>query len=117
MIVREEDIGGAQVVRRFNIGTDSVAPGTMLTRDQVLAFPVNNRQSLIDNRYIAIYPPSPIPEGGELMIYSRGFGKFDVVQGRKVNDEPLSKEEAEALVAQMAPGEEPTEPVEPPATN
>lgn len=115
MILRDENIGGAVVLRAFNMGTERVAPGTNLTREQVVG--IRNRQSLYDNGQLGIYPPNPAEPVGELMIYSRGFGKFDVIRGFKLNDEPMSKEEAEALVVTMQPGEEPSTPVEEPPVN
>lgn len=103
MIVRERDIGGATVRRIFRFGAEHVRVGQDLTREQVLAIPHNNRQALIDGGMIAIYPPQPGGDLGELHVVSKGFGKYDVFEGRKVNDEPLqSKEEAEALVASLS---------------
>lgn len=103
MIVREEDIGGATVRRLFNRIGDPVRVGMVLSREEVLRFPSSNRQSLIDGGYIAIFPPAPevlAPPTAELHIVSRGFGKFDVIDGTKINGDPLeSREEAEALVA------------------
>lgn len=98
MIVREENIGGATVNRLFNRIGNPVRVGQTLTREEVLAFPARNRQSLIDGGYLAIHPRV----AGETHIVSRGFGKFDVIEGRKLNVDPLeSKEEAEALVAAL----------------
>lgn len=103
MIVKEEHIGGATVRRLFNRIDNPVRVGQTLSREEVLAFPAANRQSLIDGGYLYIHPPVPAAAvKGEIHIYSRGFGKFDVIEGRKINAEPLeSKEEAEALVAAL----------------
>lgn len=101
MIVRDEDIGGAYVRRVFRMGDDFAKPGEPLTREQVLAFPQANRQALIDNKYIDVYPPAAAE--GDLLIVSRGFGKYDVIQGRKLNIEPLTKEQAEAMVPGAPP--------------
>jgi len=117
MIIKEKDIGGASVRKVFSMRQEMVMPGTDLSRETLLAMTVNNRQSLIDNGYIVIYPPHPIQGNGEVFVYSRGFGKFDVLEGHKVNEEPLTKEEAEALAAQMRPGADPIDPVEPPVAN
>lgn len=93
MIVKAESIGGGVVIRHFTMGGEHVGPGRQLTRDEVLALPVNNRQALIDQGRLDVYPP-----GGELHLISRGFGKYDVIQGSKLNIEPLSKEQAQAMV-------------------
>lgn len=99
MIIKEEHIGGATVNRLFNSPANPVRVGMTLTREQVLAYPSRNRQSLIDGGYLSIHPRVP---AGETHIVSRGFGKFDVIEGRKLNVDPLeSKEEAEALVAAL----------------
>lgn len=118
MRVSEDMIGGAYVLRAFNRGSERVGTGQTLTRDEVLAIPPANRKSLIDNGQIAVYPPAAgVGEQGELMIYSLGFGKFDVVRGTKVNEAALSKEEAEALVQSLQPVEAEPAPAQEPAIN
>lgn len=95
MIVKEQNIGGALVLRGFTTGGTYMRPGTKLERDQLLTMHVNNRQSLIDNGFIDIYPPL---HGIDLHMVSRGFGKYDVYQGIKLNIDPLTREQAEALM-------------------
>ena len=107
MLYRESEIGGATVKRIFRNGESSMRRGDNLTRAQVMTFPPNNRQSLIDNGFIAVYPPSPVDlDPSRLHVVSKGFGKYDVYEGRKVNVDPLTREQADAL----APGSEPGEP-------
>jgi len=100
MIVQDKDIGGATVRRVFTLGTQAVRNGETLTRDQVLAMPTNNRQSLIDNGYIVLYPLAPNP----LHIISKGFGKYDIIQGQLLA-EGLTKEQAEAFAPGSGPGD------------
>ena len=100
MIVQDKDIGGATVRRVFTLGTQAVRNGETLTRDQVLAMPTNNRQSLIDNGYIVLHPLAPNP----LHIISKGFGKYDIIQGQLLA-EGLTKEQAEAFAPGSGPGD------------
>jgi hypothetical protein len=100
MIV-DSAIGGAIVQRPFNMGGRYVKRGENLTAAQVLAMPVNNRRALIDNRQIDIYPPqaTSADPGAELHVVHRGAGAYDVILGRRLNDAPLTKAEAELLAA------------------
>ena len=100
MIVKEKDIGGATVRRVFTLGTEPVKTGETLTRGQVLAMPTNNRQSLIDNGYIVLYPIPPNP----VHVISKGFGKYDIIQGQLLA-EGLTKEQAEAFMPGSGPGD------------
>lgn len=96
--VKAEDIGGAQVQRPFSMGGQRTFVGQELSREQVLSMPANNRNAMIDSGMIVIRPPKAAAEPAERFVVSRGFGKFDVIEGVKVNDRSLTKEEAEALV-------------------
>lgn len=108
MIIRTQDIGGGYVRRRFSRGTEAMTPGQQLTREEILAFPHANRQSLVDNGYVDIYPPSAeqLAAPRQRFVAGGSFGRFDVYEGRKLNDAPLSKAEALALAA-LGPDEEP----------
>lgn len=121
-LIRDEHIGGGTVTRGFTSNGEWVRPGTRLTREELLKLPRTNLQALVDTDKVHLFPPAPgqIDGMGEMHLVSRGFGKFDVFQGRRVNEEPLSKEEAEALMAKIEaeaklPGEEP--PAAEPAPN
>jgi hypothetical protein len=107
MIVREADIGGATVRRIFTRNGRAVMPGENLSRGEMLSIPVSNRQSLIDNGYVVIYPPRPgmgnDDSEPERFVVSKGFGNFDVIEGRRLNSEPLTKEQAQALADGDAP--------------
>lgn len=100
--IRDEDIGGAIVTSAFRRGTEYVLRGTRLSREDVLAIRKPNRNSMIENGVISIYPlagESPGRAPVERHVISRGFGKFDVIEGRQLNDAPMSKEDAEELAA------------------
>lgn len=95
--LRHEDIGGGKVRQGFRMGAEFVRPGTILTREQILAIPYQNRVALI-TRFIEVWPKeaSP-PENLRRFMVHMGAGKFNVIEGVQLNDEPLSKEEAEEM--------------------
>lgn len=104
LALRDQDIGGGVVTRAFRRGTEYVRQGTRLSREDVLAIPRANRNSLIDNGLISVYPTAAAATPADArplarLVVSRGFGNFDVIEGRKLNDAPLSKEDAEELAA------------------
>jgi hypothetical protein len=108
LALRDQDIGGAVVTRAFRRGTEFVRQGTRLTREDVLAMPRANRNSMIDNGMLAVYPVAGLvaadPRPATRHVVSRGFGNFDVIEGRKLNDAPLTKEDAEDLAAASQQG-------------
>lgn len=100
MFPRLDDIGGAIVRRTFTFDTRRLKTGDRLTREEVLGMPGANRNALMEKQYIDVLPRAAIdPDAGRFVV-NRGFGKFDVIEGRKLNAEPLAtKDEAEALAA------------------
>lgn len=96
-VVQDIDIGGGVVSRRFNIGSRPVFVGTRLTRGEILA--IRNRRTLIGGGTISIHPPA-VAEPGERHIVHNGGGRYDVIEGRKLNGAPLTKDEAEDLATQ-----------------
>jgi hypothetical protein len=97
MEIADRDIGGARVRRRFTLGAGAVLAGASLTGDQVRALPIANRRAFVDSGFLEIWPV-----GGERHVVPRGGGKFDVIEGRKLNDAPLSLEDAKELAAAAA---------------
>src|SRR5882672_2783295 len=94
--LRHEDIGGGKVRRGFRSGDKYLAPGTILTSEQILAMPYANRCALID-RFIEVWPaeanrqPAQKHEGPtRVMMIHMGGGKFNVIDGWVLNEEPLS---------------------------
>lgn len=96
---RLDDIGGAVVRRTFQFDSRRMRTGDRLTRDEVIGMPAPNRNALIEKQYIDVLPRDIGGAGGERIVVNRGFGKFDVIEGRRLNTEPLTKDEAEALAA------------------
>ncbi len=106
-------IGGARVQRAFSIGGRRVLAGENLTREEVLTIRTANRNALIDKGYLLPWPknagagPGQPLAGVVRFVRPLGFGRgYDVIEGRKVNDEPIAdKEAAYALAGIDLPGE------------
>ena len=92
-------IGGAYVRRRVTIGTETRGPGDTLTREEVLEIPASNRNAMLNLKIIELFPSAPRPEGARRYAVHMGMGKWDVIEGWKLNDEPLTREDAEKLVS------------------
>lgn len=107
-------IGGAKVVRAFTMGGDTLKPGHVLTREEVLAMPPANRNALAESGRISVFPPMPAILT-QRHVVSVGFGRYNVIEGRMVNDLPLTKEEALALAGVTPDEDEDTEAAAPPA--
>lgn len=104
-LIGSDEIGGAFVRIGF-FGADGkwLRPRSRLSAKEVLA--MGNRRALVNSGRLAIFPPSDIEgepadaaKAVERHVVSKGFGKFSVIEGRVLNDEPMTKEEAEALAA------------------
>ena len=102
MITPDSDIGGAIVRRRFTFGQRAMLAGDKLTREQVLSMPRANRNSMIENRFLQVVlrMDAGSAEPGERYAVHMGRGKYDVIEGRKLNDAPLTAAEAKKLAAQ-----------------
>lgn len=97
--IADQDIGGARVRRTFTRGDHRYKMGDMLTRDDVLNIAVANRRALSDSNFIEIYPraaAAPLPNMQRFVI-GTGDGRFNVIEGYKINEKPLSKDEAQKL--------------------
>ena len=99
------EMGGAFVRKRFVQGDVVRAVGSRLTVADLAAIPAANRDALVKNLYIEPFPAAPIGVQ-DVILVSRGFGKFDVVEGRRINTDPLTREEADALIAKIKPATE-----------
>src|SRR5260221_3410541 len=99
--LRHEDIGGGRVRRGFRNGETYLPPGTLLTAEQIMAFPYANRSALID-RFIEVWPAQATmqkhPGPTRVMMVHMGGGKFNVIEGWVLTESPLEKAEAEDLV-------------------
>jgi hypothetical protein len=96
--IAAKDIGGGIVRRTFSSGGKRLYAGMKLTGEQVRLFNPANRMALIEKRFIDVYPVGTDSAlTGERFVISAGFGAFNVIEGRKLNDEPLNREQAYAL--------------------
>jgi hypothetical protein len=94
LAIADEDIGGGRVRMLFQGG--KYRAGMQLTADEVLG--MKNKAALIEQGYIEIYPKAPIEDVGDCHIVHLGGGKYDVIKGRRLNEDgPLTKDEAEDL--------------------
>ncbi len=93
-----ETIGGGRVRQPFTMAGRRVTRGDTLTADEIMAMPTSNRRALIETGYLHVWPKRPGEVAAERHLVSRGFGRYDVIEGVVLNKEPLSKEEAMALV-------------------
>lgn len=97
----DDNIGGAYVRRGFTRGGEYIKAGTRLSPDDVRSIPIVNRRALAVSGALDIFPVAPAHDAADFDRYviHRGGGHYDVIAGRKLNDEPLSKAEAEGLAA------------------
>lgn len=97
-MIKEAEILGGTALRRFNIGAREIKPGTKLLAHEVRGIAPANRKALVEIGSLDVHRRS---EDDENFMIHRGGAKYDVIQGRKINDEPLSKDDAEELLTQL----------------
>jgi hypothetical protein len=106
--VHDEDIGGAVVRRRIDRGQlPPLMAGARLSREEVLSMPVANRRALVATERLWLLPKGGASYAADDMratshVVQVGKNLFDVIQGVKLNDQPLSKEAAEELATRPA---------------
>lgn len=92
-----DSAGGAYVRRRFELGGREVTAGDVLSAEEVGAIPRANLHSLVNLRLIELFPRAPMPEGTERFVVKNG-NSYNIVEGRVINDEPLTLAQANARV-------------------
>lgn len=112
-----DQIGGGQVMRRFTMGSEVMLMGRELDRSTLAAMSTPNRNALIENRFISVWPAGrgggapierpvtqavPALPGARRHMQASGFGRFTVYEG-VVLGEKLTKDQAEKLCASGAP--------------
>ena len=97
MLAPWNEIGGAVVALAFTRNGERLKPGTRLTRAGFLE--IQNGRALVSAGYLKTVPPPDAapPATGHPFVIHRGAGAYDVIVGTRLNAEPLSKDEAEAL--------------------
>jgi hypothetical protein len=102
LMIGSKEIGGGFVRRAFTDGETLMAVGAPLSAEKINAWP--NRRTLIESGLIAVYPPhgegAATTGPAERHMVHLGRGQYDVIAGTKLNDRPLSKDEAEDLATQ-----------------
>lgn len=100
-IKREVEASAGMYVLRACCGKQI---GEVITRDEVDAMNPANVIALVKQEKLRPFFAAPIKDGEGRTVtrhaIHRGCGKYDVIEGVKLNDEQLSKEEAEAMVGQ-----------------
>ena len=98
MLLAAPEIGGG-IVRRggLSFGERQLMAGERLTGDEIRSMPRANQVAWMDSRAIEVWPVADPSEPLERFMVHVGQGKFFVVEGRKLTDDPMSKAEAEAL--------------------
>lgn len=109
--IAEQDIGGARVRMGFNTflpdGTNRrFKAGEHLTADAVRAMRLANRRALTSAGFIEVYPARTEvkhtyaeQKAGDRYIVQVSKNQFNVIEGYKLNDKPLSRDDADALAA------------------
>jgi len=85
------DIGGAVVRRSFN----GKRANTVLSADEVRGIGKPNIRALISGGYLSLFPA---PRGGKRFMRKNDEGMYDVIEGHQINDAPMSRDEAKALM-------------------
>ncbi len=97
-----DQIGGAVVRRAFRMGERFLFANTKLTPEEVFSINPANRVALINNGMLVIWPrgnevAAPAAVKAERFMVHTGGGRYDVIEGRRVNEASLSREEAQAM--------------------
>jgi hypothetical protein len=93
LLIGQKEMGGGFVRLSFTANGKRLTPGTRLTPEQIKSF--GNHRRLIDAGFLSVFPPSG--DEGVRHVVHVGGGRYDVLVGHKINDGPLTKEEAEEL--------------------
>lgn len=106
-----DEIGGGIVRRRFQMGDVVKVPGDRLTQEEARGMAVANRNAMVASGMLDLYPadihtiqaPASDPNAPPLEVYIMPVeGGFDVVEGRRLNPEPIKKVSEAKALAQTA---------------
>lgn len=96
LLVGQKELGGGFVRLAFTVNGRRMRVGSRLTADEIASF--SNGRRLIETGHIAVYPPAPKEgEGPDRYVIHIGGGRYDVIAGVKLNAQPVTKDEADAL--------------------
>lgn len=109
--MRIEEIGFGRVSRALTVSGQILPRGTKLSHEVLARMPAANRNAMIENRYIEVFPKgvavrevgdTNVPDGAEAHVVPVGFGKYDVIVGNVVGA-GLSREDADTLAKTFSP--------------
>ena len=102
--IADQDIGGARVRLGFSRGNVRMKAGEHLTADEVRSIPLANRRALASAGYIEVYPTrtevvhkQAPAKPMDRFIVAVGKGQYNVIEGHRLNDQPLTREQADRL--------------------
>src|SRR5258706_14951778 len=109
--IHHSQIGGGKVERPFSMGGKTLPRGTVLDRETVMSIRISNRGSLIDKGYLSVWPREAVAqqvaqhasEPQERHVVNCGFRRYNVVEGRRLNEQALDKESAYLLAGKPLP--------------
>ena len=106
-----EQLGGARVFRPTEIFGRHYQVNEIVPQDVLQRIKKQNLRALLDQRFLVAWPvganPTPtavaVPDAdtdAEVFVSNRiGTNRYDVIVGQRLNDEPLTKAEADAVAA------------------
>jgi len=107
-----QEIAAGVVTFPFRMDGKWLKSGTNLSHEQLARMPTSNRNALQDKGFLYVWPKSALPaleaearKRGKMMpagaaerhLQSLGFGRYNVIEGRKLNDKQLGREAAHEL--------------------
>lgn len=109
-----DDIGSGRVERRVKINGRERVRGDPLTHADLASMAVANRNAMIENRMITVFPKSVIVRGGfgaeataaavegDYHAVAKGYSKYDVIKGVIVLEGATKDAAAEFIAAEQA---------------
>ena len=91
---------GGVALRTFSAAGGRLPPGSEISAELALTWPVQNRRALEESKVIRWHSQAVSQQRNQTVsahVVHRGGGRFDVIEGIVINDEPLTKEQADAL--------------------
>ena len=84
------EVGGAVVRRAFG----GLRSGTVLSLEQIKEMRPGNLKSLVNLGNLQLFPKV----AGKRFMRKNDEGLYDVIEGHQINDAPMSRDEAKALM-------------------
>lgn len=99
--IMPDQIGGGEVRQPIMLNGTRRTRGDALSAEEIGGMLPSNLRAMVERGFIQVWPKSRAERDRAPVkrhLVSRGFGKYDVIEGAILNGEPLTKEEAQALV-------------------